>query len=46
MISADFEELLSLAIEVKKNNTDEFMIYFRKRVSALSSKYFPDTRED
>lgn len=36
----DFETLLSLAVEVKKNNTDEFMTCFRERVSGFISKYF------
>lgn len=39
-LRGDFENLLSLSVEVKKNNTDEFMTYFRERVSGLVSKYF------
>ena len=36
----DFETLLSLLVEVKKNNTDEFMVYFMERIDELVSKYF------
>ena len=39
-LKEDMETLLSMAIEVKKHNTDEFMTYFRERVSGLVSKYF------
>lgn len=39
-LKGDMETLLSLAVEVKKNNTDEFMIYFKGRVNGLVSKYF------
>lgn len=39
-LKGDMETLLSMAIEVKKINTDEFMIYFRGRVNGLVSKYF------
>lgn len=41
-LKEDFETLLSMAIEVKKNNTDRFMIYFRGRVNGLVSKYFEE----
>ena len=41
-LQEDFEHLLSLAIEVKKDNTDEFMADFRERVSGLVSKYFEE----
>ena len=39
-LKEDFETLLSLSVEVKKNNTDEFMTYFRERIDGLVSKYF------
>ena len=39
-LKEDFEALLSLSVEVKKNNTDEFMTYFRDRIDDFVSKYF------
>ena len=39
-LKGDMETLLSMAVEVKKNNTDKFMTYYRERVSGLVSKYF------
>ena len=39
-LQEDFENLLSLAVEVKKDNTDKFMTDYRERVSGLVSKYF------
>ena len=39
-LKEDMETLLSMAVEVKKNNTDRFMIYFKGRVNGLVSKYF------
>lgn len=44
-LKEDMETLLSMAIEVKKNNTDEFMTYFKGRVNGLISKYFGGTGE-
>ncbi len=39
-LEKDFESLLSMAIEVKHDNTDEFMKYFKGRVDGFASKYF------